>query len=453
MAYMKRKLEDSLVTWARESDQPLLLQGARRVGKTVLAERIGSTAFQNGFVKVDFQTDLARAAAVFDWPTDDVDGLVSRISEYKRQSIERENTLIILDEVQLCEQALNSLRFFAATGWRVLATGSLLGVATKRRTLPFPSGVKQMEVHPMDFEEYLWAFDEARMANDIRDHVRSGEPYVLHDRALELYDRYLVLGGMPKVLDVFRETKSFDQAADIQDEIDRTYTADMTNPESGISGISAQRIWNSLPKQLLRASTKKFKYSEVVRGGRRSRLMEPLEWLDAAGIVSLNDLTCDDAPPLSAYSDEEGSYFKAYVADTGIMFHKFGINAQVFLDKTMRKELNSDFRGALAENYVMQALQANDIKTFYWMPGHEVGNGELDFVFQNRSAKIVPVEVKSSRNVKAKTLASFVQVSKPAVAYRLSEKNFGIEPIQGTETQLLSLPLYAAFCIEREESL
>lgn len=146
---------------------------------------------------------------------------------------------------------------------------------------------------------------------------------------------------MPKVLEVFGETNSFDEASAVQEEIDRTYTADMTNPENGISGISAQRIWNSLPKQLLRASTKKFKYSEVVRGGRRSRLMGPLEWLDAAGIVTLNDLTCDDAAPMVPYNDEEGSYFKAYVADTGIMFYKFGINLHLFLDGTRRKELNS----------------------------------------------------------------------------------------------------------------
>lgn len=447
MLYMKRKLEGPLTEWARAGRRPLLLQGARRVGKTVLAEHVGKIVFSQGFVKVDFQTDLARTSSIFDWPTDDVDGLVRRISEYKGQAIDRENTLIILDEVQLCEQALNALRFFPDTGWRVIATGSLLGVTTKQRTLPFPSDVEQMKLHPMDFEEFLWAFDEARMADDILLHAKSGEPYILHDRALELYDRYLVLGGMPKVLDAYRETNSFDEAASIQEEIDRTYTADMTNPENGISGISAQRIWNSIPKQLLRASTKKFKYSEVIRGGRRSRLMEPLEWLDAAGIVTLNDLTCDDVAPLAPYNDEEGSYFKVYVADTGIMFHKFGISPRVFLDETRRKELNPAFRGALAENYVMQALQANDVRTFYWMQSNKSNEGELDFVFQDNEARIVPVEVKSARNVRAKTLKAFVEAGRPSAAYRLSEKNFGIEPIEGTQTKLISLPLYAAFCI------
>lgn len=448
MDYMRRKLEGSIEEWARsERHQPLLIQGARRVGKTVLAERMGSELFESGFVKLDFQTDLARTSALFDWPTDDVDGLVQRIAEYKGQPIEPGKTLVILDEVQLCEQALNSLRFFAGTSWRILATGSFLGVTTKRRSLPFPSDVRQLELHPLDFEEYLWALGEHAMADDIRTHVRTGLPYVNHDRALDLYRRYLVLGGMPRVLDAYRAEGTFEAAAEVQQEINATYTADMTDPENGISGISAKRIWDSLPKQLLRASTKKFKYSEVVRGGRRERLLEPLEWLAAAGIVSINDLTCDVTAPLAPFNDEEGSYFKVYVADTGIMFHKFGIAPEFFLDETMRTSLASDFRGALAENYVMQALTANNVRTFYWMPSDKVGNGEIDFVFQTRLAQVIPVEVKSARNVKARSLRKFMEEGRSPYAIRLSEANFGVEPIADTGTTLRSLPLYAAFCI------
>ncbi|WP_165248154.1 ATP-binding protein [Adlercreutzia sp. ZJ141] len=448
MNYMKRKLEGAVRRWAQNTgSRPLLIQGARRVGKTVLAEYMGRELFEDGFVKLDFQTDLVRASALFDWPTDDVDGLVARISEYKGTAIRPETTLIILDEIQLCEQALNSLRFFAGSSWRVLATGSLLGVTTKRRHLPFPSDVVQLELQPLDFEEYLWALGEHAMASDIRAHAVTGRPYVRHDRALELYRRYLVLGGMPKVLDVYRQDMTFVSAVEIQAEINGTYTADMTDPDNGISGISAKRIWDSLPKQLLRASTKKFKYAEVVRGGRRERLLEPLEWLNAAGIVTINDLTRDDRAPLAPFNDEEGSYFKVYVADTGLMFFKFGIDAALFLDDELRSTLASDFRGALAENYVMQALTANEVKTFYWMPSGKVGNGEIDFVFQNRRAQIIPVEVKSARNVKAKSLRKFMEEGHAPYAIRLSEANFGIEPVGESGALLRSLPLYAAFCI------
>lgn len=455
MKFMQRKIEPLLAQWASDKHaQPLLMQGARRVGKTALAEHVGQSCFPDGFVKLDFQTDLSHAAAIFDWPTDDVDGLIRRISEYKRVPINPNTTLVILDEIQLCEQALNSLRFFAEaesksrSQWRVLATGSLLGVTTKRRTLPFPSGVKQLELHPFDFEEYLWAIGEHSMAKDIRLHAQDGTPYISHEQALDLYHHYLVLGGMPRVLDIYLSQGDINAANLVQTEIDATYTADMTDPENGISGISAKRIWESLPRQLLRSSTKKFKYSEVVRGGRRGRLLEPLEWLAAAGIVSINDLTCDERAPLAPFNDEEGSFFKVYIADTGLMFHKFGIAPTVFLDNQLRPNLASDFRGALAENYVMQALKANGIKTFYWMPNEKVGNGEIDFVFQNRKAQVIPVEVKSARNVKARSLQKFMEKGASPFAVRLSENNFGIEPIERSGGILRAMPLYAAYCIE-----
>lgn len=140
--------------------------------------------------------------------------------------------------------------------------------------------------------------------------------------------------------------------------------------------------------------------------------MEPLEWLEAAGIVSRNEMTKDMTPPLTEYCDEEGSFFKVYVADTGIMFHKFGINAELFLSPDSAKMLSSDFRGALAENYVMQSLRRNGIKTFYWTPEGN-SRGELDFVFQNSAAQSIPVEVKSARNVTAKSLAKFVRKVTP----------------------------------------
>ena len=448
MVYLKRKKEAFLSQWAKEGcSKPLLMKGARRVGKTALAEHLGETVFEGRWVKLDFQTNLTRASAVFDWPTDDSDGIVRRISEYVGKPIEPHRTLIILDEVQLCEQALNSLRFFAGTPWCVLATGSLLGVTTKKRRLPFPSDIIQTELHPLDFAEYLWAMGAEAMAEAIRSHAQDGTPYVRHDQALEELHRYLTLGGMPRVLTTFLEEGSFEAAALVQREIDATYTADMTDPENGISGISAKRIWDSLPKQLLRASTKKFKYADVVRGGRRERLLEPLEWLAAAGIVTLHDLTCDDQAPLAPFNDEDGSYFKVYVADTGLMFSKFGIAARLFLDDSLRGALGSDFRGALAENYVMQALVANGVKSYYWMRTDKVGNGEIDFVFQDQLARVIPVEVKSARNVRAKSLAAFMADGRSPFAVRLSEQNFGIAPM-GDSGFIRNLPLYAAFCIE-----
>lgn len=300
----------------------------------------------------------------------------------------------------------------------------------------------------MDYEEWLWAVDEHAMANAIRQHAKSGEPYILHEDALALYQRYLVVGGIPQAVRAWAQTRDHARIREEHDEINLIYAADMTDPDNGISGAAAKRIWGSLPKQLMRSSNKKFKYADVMRGGRRTQLLKPLEWLAAAGIVTINELTCDTQFPLAPYNDEEGSFFKVYVADTGLMFHKFGVDARTYLDPALKEVLSSDFRGALAENAVAQALAANDLRTFYWMPGPTVGKGEVDFVLQTNRAQVVPVEVKSDRNVRARSLAKLVEMGHAPCAYRLSELNFSQSVVSGTEFELRALPLYAAFTLE-----
>ena len=174
--------------------------------------------------------------------------------------------------------------------------------------------------------------------------------------------------------------------------------------------------------------------------------MEPLEWLEAAGIVTRNELTKDTRAPLSPYNDEEGSYFKVYVADTGVMFKKFGIAPSLFLDTALVAQLSSDFRGALAENFVMQSLRANSIKTFYWMPDEDSSRGEVDFIFQNDRAEVVPIEVKSARNVRARSLKHLMAEGSSPYAIRLSEQNFSRNTSEAG-AELRALPLYAAFAI------
>lgn len=447
MRALKRKFAQSIQDWySNDANHPLLVTGARRTGKTFVIEHVCDVIAGDQFIKLDFQTDLESVERIFDGSTDDVDRIVLRVSEYAGKALDPERAILFFDEVQLCEKALNSLRFFAGSSWRVVASGSLLGVTTRQRKLPFPSGVRQLTLYPLDFEEFLWAVGEEAMAAAIREHANTFESYVLHERALELYRRYLVIGGMPLPVRQYRDTGLVESALEEIAEIDATYTADMTDPDNGISGISAKRIWDSLPKQLLRASTKKFKYADVVRGGRRERLLEPLEWLAAAGIVSINDLTRCSQAPLAPYSADEGSFFKVYVADTGVMFNKFGIDPKFVLDSSLQGVLSSDFRGALAENYVMQALKATGLKTFYWMPEDSGTRGEIDFVFQTREAQTIPVEVKSARNVSAKSLARFMTEGRAPYGIRLSERDFGRTELEGG-AELRSLPLYAAYCI------
>ena len=181
----ERKLTQAVAAWfadARDT-RPLLIKGVRRVGKTFLVEHLGSAIAPLEAVKLDFQTDSELADAVFSGPTNDTDRIVRLMSEYLGRPLDPAKHLLFFDEVQLNERALNSLRFFAQSPWRVIATGSLLGVAIGQRKLPFPSGVKQIELHPLDFEEFLWALGQKPMASAIREHFRTGEPYVLHERA------------------------------------------------------------------------------------------------------------------------------------------------------------------------------------------------------------------------------------------------------------------------------
>ena len=411
---MRRSIESVIESWAtKDASRPLLIRGARRVGKTYVAEEIGRRIAGDAFVKLDFQTDLELIAPLFDCPTDDVNAIVARISDYKRTPIRKETAFILFDEVQLCERALNSLRFFSGSGWRICATGSQLGVATRKRKLPFPSGVRQETMHPMSFEEFLWALDEEQMADAIRTHAGTLETYAAHQAALSLFHRYQIVGGMPAAVNAYRK---------------------------------ARKVWRSIPSQLLRSSTKKFKYSEVERGGRRAKLIEPLDWLEGAGIISVNNLTEGIEPPFVPFDDEDGSFFKVYLLDTGLMFYKLGINPRLWLDlkEDSAIALSSDFRGALAENSVMQAFSGNSLQTYYWVPPSSwKTTGELDFLLQTDRMEIVPVEVKSARNVRARTLGSFMDKARSPYAYILSENNFSrSETDDGRE--LRHLPLYAA---------
>ena len=451
MALIRRRIERGIREWAeRPADKPLLVRGARRVGKTYSVERVGKELAGENFVKLDFQTNLELISRLFDGPTDDVDSIVERIGAYKHVRLNKGSAFLLFDEVQLCERALNSLRFFSGSGWRVAATGSQLGVDTRQRKLPFPSGVEQLTMHPLTFEEFLWACGRENMAEDIRIRSKTLEWYPAHGEALELFHLYQVLGGMPRVLSAYLATGSIDDARVEQREIDMTYIADMTDPDNGINGVAARKVWGSIPAQLLRSSTKKFKYSEVERGGRRTKLLEPIEWLAGAGIVCVNELTEATSAPLYPYSEDEGSFFKVYLADTGLMFYKLHVNPELWLDALAGDSLpvSSDFRGALAENSVAQAFASNDLRTFYWMPPSSWGGaGELDFLLQDDRMRVVPVEVKSSRNVRARTLDTFIERASSPFAVVFSENDFS-RGVTEKGVEVRNLPLYSAHCLD-----
>jgi len=279
---VRRKIDIVLDRWASTPQaRPLLVRGARRVGKTYALKRLGAERFPGDFVYCDFQSNLAQLESVFNGPTD-VERIVADLSLLLRQDIVPGRTLIAFDEIQLCEKALNSLRFFAQSPYRVIATGSQLGITMRNRTLPFPSDVDQVYLRPLNFEEFLWAMGEDRMANGIRASFADRRGFVLHDQALEHYRRYAVVGGMPRVVDAYRTQRAFTDVRALQAEIEHTYTADIALYAPSDAVAHVQAVWASIPKQLTRETTRKFKYTDVGKGGRERMYRMPLAWLEAA---------------------------------------------------------------------------------------------------------------------------------------------------------------------------
>lgn len=437
---MRRKIDAQLDAWAEDDRaKPLLLRGARRVGKTYALRRLGRERFgEEHFAYCDFQTDLERLGAIFR-NTSDIEGIVADLSIYLRKPIQPHMTLLAFDEIQLCEQALNSLRFFANSDYRVIATGSQLGVTLRNRTLPFPSDVHQITLHPMDFEEWLWATGDDLMAQGIRRQFDECRNFALHDEAMERYWRYAMVGGLPAVVDAYAQGADWHAIRELQTDIDATYTADIALYAPPETVVATQSVWASIPKQLARETTRKFKYADVRKGGRERQYRLPIAWLESAGLIVLNEQTNDLTAPLVAR--DGGSFFKVYMADTGLMFSRYNLDAGLWLDPQSRLQISSRFRGALGENAVMQALHANDVPTFYWTPDTG-GAQEIEFVAQNGFGQVIPIEVKSGTNVRATSLTRFMAKAQPPYAIRISARNFGFD------NGICSVPAYAAFCVD-----
>lgn len=439
---MKRKIDAVLLQWAQDPQaQPLLIRGARRVGKTYALKKLGHDFFgPENFAYCDFQTDLQTLTQIFE-DSRTVEEVVEALELFLRQGIEPHRTLIAFDEVQLCEKALNFLRFFAESEYRVIATGSQLGLTLKSRSLPFPSGMTHLYLRPLDFEEFLWAMGEERMAASIRKAVKQRKRFVAHEDALDLYRRYTVVGGMPRVAVAYRESRSLRAARTVQAEIAETYAADIALYAPPSETVRVRQVWNSIPHQIARETSGKFKYADVVAGGRRQQFQNPLAWLNAAELVLINEQTNETSAPLVARGD--GSFFKVYLLDTGLLFYRMNLDGELLLDVQKRNALNPRFRGALAENYVMQSLVANGLQPFYWVPKNGSAS-EIEFVLQNRAAQAVPLEVKSGSRVSSASFQSYLRKSEAPFGVRLSEKNIG------EEGGIISLPLYAAFCVDED---
>ncbi len=340
----------------------------------------------------------------------------------------------MFDEIQLCERALTSLKYFTelAPQYNIIAAGSLLGIAINRQRYSFPVGKVFIEyMHPLDFEEFLWAKGKDLLADEIKNHYDSDStiPESLHHEALMDYADYMITGGMPAVVKTHISKDVILSENDIKSLIMNAYISDMTKYTTNTESVRIKETFDSIPTQLAKEN-KKFQYKLIKSGARASLFGDCIDWLVSSGIV-LKCNKCEQGlmPPV-AYHDL--SSFKLYMNDLGLLSTRTGITMQTLISRD-----TTQFTGAFTENYMACALASNGYPLLYW---ESQGIAEVDFLIV-KEGQVIPVEVKAADNVKSKSLAVFMQKYKPPYAIRISRKNFGFE------NSIKFVPLYAAYLI------
>lgn len=430
---MERKIVEKLESWKNLNNRkPLIIYGARQVGKTYTTLSFGKKYYKN---TVYFNLeDSVEVANIFNRDLNPK-RIIMELSAKCGQSILKGDTLIFLDEIQACERALTSLKYFCenAPEYHIIAAGSLLGVAVNREKHSFPVGkVDMFTLYPLDFEEFLWALGKEALVDLVRKSFNSNEPFTMHDSLMDLYKTYILTGGMPAAVLEYIDKSDFNFVLAVQKTINDAYIADMAKYALPNETTRIMAAFNSVPAQLAKEN-KKFQYKIIKSGARAYEYETPLDWLKASGVIIKCHKANEGKLPLSAYTDFTS--FKVYMTDTGLLCSKFGIpaNAVLFGNPSF-----NGFKGALAENYVASALVVNGYTPYYW---ESQGKAEVDFLIQDKEGNIIPIEVKSADNVRSKSLNMFIMRFAPPYSIRISAKNFGYE------NGIKSIPLYSVFCV------
>ena len=433
---MKRKILNKLLKWKTSSKKryPVLLLGVRQCGKTHILKEFGNSYYEN-VVYVNFETNLL----IHKEFEKDISPLkiISFLEMFFGVRITAQKTLIIFDEIQSCERAVTSLKYFSenASDFHVIGAGSLLGVAINREKFSFPVGqVEILKMFPMDFEEFLFALGRESYIKKIRECAEyfSPLPEALHEEMLDLYRKYLVTGGMPAVVKEFVQSGTLTGVADFQQKIIDSYSADMAKYAEKSETVKIKACYDSIPAQLAKEN-RKFQYKIVKRGGTANIFGSALDWLISAGVIlKCTHLLEGFLPPL-AYIDIPN--FKIYMSDCGLLTLKSQMPQQMML---LKDEMTGGFKGSVAENFVAASLVSMGHDLWYWTSGN---TAEVDFVIIIED-KLIPIEVKSGSRVRSRSLSVYREKYKPDFSIRLSEKNFGFE------NGIKSIPLYAVFVLE-----
>lgn len=429
---MQRDFIQNLIEWKdSKRRKPLILTGVRQCGKTYLLKEFGSEYFDN-FCYINFES-AGKYSAIFEYDYD-VKRILRELELAENVKIIAGKTLLIFDEIQECPKAITSLKYFCENlqELHLVCAGSLLGVAIKKENISFPVGkVNRMQLYPMSFKEYLQAVGEGKYIELFNDWNINREIPELYTVPLERHlKNYYIVGGMPEAVKEFAESGDYAEVAKIQDEILSDYSDDFSK-HAPISEIEKIRmIWDSIPKQLAKENNK-FVFSHVKEGKRAHELEAALQWLKNSGLVHLVELVQNAELPLSSNADS--TYFKVYMADSGLLCRRLGLSYKNILEENTAL---STFKGAITENYVLQELIVQNKVPYFWRSGN---TAELDFLFEE-DGNVIPVEVKAATNTQAKSFKQFCKKYQSKTGFKLSLKNIAENDCEGTN--VVSLPLY-----------
>lgn len=432
---MKRKFLKELEYWEEKNiDMPLLIIGARQTGKTYIIKEFCEQHYKN-YIYLNFE-DKPQLCEFFEGELIP-EKIIKNIEGLLGKNINPEDTAIFFDEIQICERAITSLKYFCESkiNYRIICAGSLLGVKLHRFQSSFPVGkVLIKNLYPMDFEEFLWANGEEKLVEIIKECLKNKHKMLdaLHIKALEYYQDYLLVGGMPRaIIDYINSEKNvMNFNKDIHKSIIDSYIADMRKyTTSAAETIKISDIYESIPRQLAKDNTK-FKFNIIKLNANKRDYELPLDWLISGDLVYKAKKVDKMQSPLKAYINENN--FKIYLSDVGLLSTMAGVTRKDI-------EFNEDniFKGALTENYVAQMLKSKGVELYYFKPTQ---NMEIDFAI-NLDGNIIPIEIKSGTHKKSNSLKSYIEKYKPKYAIKVSANNFGIT------NNIFSIPLYAIFAL------
>lgn len=436
---MYRIAIEKLYRWKESRRRkPLIIQGARQVGKTWLMKEFGRSAYRD-MIYINFDSN-SRMAELFASDLN-TDRLIMGIELYAGKKIDPDSTLLIFDEVQEVPRALSSLKYFYenAPQYHIICAGSLLGIALHEGT-SFPVGkVDFLELYPLSFREFLMAVTGTQFAKllDSQDYKMITS---FKQTYIEALKQYYFIGGMPEAVENFTEERDFYEVREVQKRILEAYEQDFSKHAPLEIVPKIRMVWNSIPSQLAKEN-KKFLYGLVREGGRAKEYETAIMWLCDCGLVYKIERVKGGGIPLKAYVDQKA--FKLFVVDVGLLGCMTGLSPKILLDGN---DLFTEFKGALTEQYVCQQLKTLENLSIYYYT-NDRGSCEVDFVVDT-GERTVPVEVKAEVNLKAKSLKTYYEKYQPEISIRTSMADYR------PEEWLMNLPLYAieeiCSCISRE---